>query len=85
MHEALDTPGLFADPQLRSRGHYIEILHSIFPTTTVESTRLALSRSAARRPERALSLGRDNRAVLEQILGYPAERIEQLLESGSLG
>jgi crotonobetainyl-CoA:carnitine CoA-transferase CaiB-like acyl-CoA transferase len=85
VHEALDTPRLFADPQLQARGHYVEIGHSIFPTTTVESSRLCLSRSPARRPEQALSLGRDNRLVLEELLGYAPERVEQLLASGALG
>jgi benzylsuccinate CoA-transferase BbsF subunit len=81
VHAALKTPELFLDPQLRLRGHFIEIAHDIFPTTTVESSRLLLSRSAARIPERALSMGRDNRAVLESILGYPPVRVAALLAS----
>ena len=60
---------------------FVEIGHDIFPTTTVESSRLVLSRSAPRVPERALSMGRDNRLVLETILGYSAERIDTLLDS----
>lgn len=81
VHEALKTPDLFEDPQLQLRGHFVETAHDIFATTTVESTRLLLSRSAPRVPERALSIGRDNRLVLETILGYPEERIDSLLES----
>ena len=81
VHEALQTPALFEDPQLQLRGHFVEIGHDIFPTTTVESSRLVLSRSAPRVPERALSMGRDNRLVLETILGYSAERIDTLLDS----
>jgi crotonobetainyl-CoA:carnitine CoA-transferase CaiB-like acyl-CoA transferase len=81
VHEALQTPALFEDPQLQLRGHFVEIAHDIFPTTTVESTRLVLSRSKPRVPERALSIGRDNRLVLETLLDYPAERIDALLDS----
>jgi crotonobetainyl-CoA:carnitine CoA-transferase CaiB-like acyl-CoA transferase len=81
VHAAQKTPELFLDPQLRLRGHFIEIAHDIFPTTTIESTRLSLSRSAARIPERALSMGRDNRLVLESILGYAPERVAELLAS----
>ena len=83
-HAALDMPGLSDCPQLRSRGHFIEIEHDIFPTTTVESSRLHLSRSSARQPERALGFGRDNRRVLEELLGYDAERIAGLAERGVL-
>jgi crotonobetainyl-CoA:carnitine CoA-transferase CaiB-like acyl-CoA transferase len=83
-HVALDTPGLSSDPQLRHRGHFIEIASDIFQSTTVESSRLRLSRTPARRPERALSMGRDNRYVLETILGYPPERIAELAARGVL-
>jgi len=83
-HAALDTPGLFADPQLRHRGHFIEIAHDIYPSTTIESSRLRLSRAPARTPERALTLGRDNRMVLEDLLGYTPERIADLEARGVL-
>ena len=83
-HVAHDMPGLFADPQLRARGHFIEIAHDIYPSTTIESSRLRLSRTPARTPERALSLGRDNGYVLEAILGYSSERIADLEAAGAL-
>jgi crotonobetainyl-CoA:carnitine CoA-transferase CaiB-like acyl-CoA transferase len=83
-HAALDTPGLFSDPQLCHRGHFVTIAHPVHTSTTIESSRLQLSRSAARRPERALTLGRDNRMVLEDLLGYPPDRIADLEERGTL-
>lgn len=84
-HEALDTPGLHACEQLHARGHFVEIAHDIFPSTTVESSRLRLSGAEARRPERALSIGRDTRHVLEAVLGYAPEKIAALEQSGALG
>jgi crotonobetainyl-CoA:carnitine CoA-transferase CaiB-like acyl-CoA transferase len=84
VHVVLDTPGLFACPQLRHREPYLEIEHAIYQTTSVESSRLRFSRSRARVPQRALHLGRDNRQVLESILGYSAERIDELEHSGVL-
>jgi crotonobetainyl-CoA:carnitine CoA-transferase CaiB-like acyl-CoA transferase len=84
-HVAHDMPGLFADPQLQGRGHFIEIAHDIYPSTTIESSRIRLSRTPARTPERALSLGRDNRYVLESLLGYSAERIADLEAGGAIG
>jgi crotonobetainyl-CoA:carnitine CoA-transferase CaiB-like acyl-CoA transferase len=83
-HAALDMPGLYADPQLRGRGHFIEIAHEIYPRTTIESSRLRLSRTPARTPARALSLGRDNHYVLETLLGYSRQRIADLEASGTL-
>jgi crotonobetainyl-CoA:carnitine CoA-transferase CaiB-like acyl-CoA transferase len=83
-HTALDTPGLFSDEQLQHRGHYHEIGHDIYQTTTIESTRLKLSRNSPKVPENALSFGRDNRYVLEEILGYSPERIAQLAAWGIL-
>jgi crotonobetainyl-CoA:carnitine CoA-transferase CaiB-like acyl-CoA transferase len=83
-HRVLDTVDLYACPQLQHRGHYIDIACDLYQTTTVESSRLLLSESEARRPERSVSFGRDNRYVLETILGYSAERIAGLAEAGVL-
>jgi benzylsuccinate CoA-transferase BbsF subunit len=83
-HEALDTFGLHACPQLQHRGHFVEIGHEIYQTSTIESSRLRLSHALARVPERALHFGRDNRYVLETLLGYAPERIAALAEEGVL-
>ena len=83
-HAALDTPGLHADAQLRHREHFVEIEHEIYGSTTIESSRLRMSESRARRPERAVTFGRDNRYVLETLLGYSPERIAGLAERGVL-
>jgi benzylsuccinate CoA-transferase BbsF subunit len=83
-HAVLDTPALYADPQLEHRGHYIEIEHEMYQTSTVESSRLLLSRTPARRPERALTVGRDNGFVLRELLGYSGEKIDALRRSGAL-
>jgi crotonobetainyl-CoA:carnitine CoA-transferase CaiB-like acyl-CoA transferase len=69
---------------MQHRGHYIEIACDLYQSTTVESSRLCLSESEARRPERALSFGRDNRYVLETLLGYSPERIAGLAQAGVL-
>ncbi len=82
--ERLRQGSFVADPQLQHRGHFIEIAHDLYPTTTIESSRLLLSRTPAREPERALSLGRDNRSVLETLLGYSPGRVADLVERGVL-
>jgi len=83
-HAVLDTLAVAADPQLRHRGHFIQIAHPIYQTTTVESSRLHLSRTPAKIPTEALSLGRDNREVLASVLGYGPEQIERLEADGVL-
>jgi crotonobetainyl-CoA:carnitine CoA-transferase CaiB-like acyl-CoA transferase len=83
-HAVLDTAGLARCPQLAHREHFIEIGCDIYQTTAVESSRLRLSASPARRPERALCFGRDNRYVLETLLGRSAEEIAGLAASGVL-
>ena len=84
-HRTLDTPELHADEQLQSRGHYRQVTHEIYQTHTIESSRLRLSRSPEKEAEAALSFGRDNRFVLESILGYSNDRIDALIEAGVLG
>jgi crotonobetainyl-CoA:carnitine CoA-transferase CaiB-like acyl-CoA transferase len=83
-HAVLDTTGLAACPQLAHREHFLEIGCEIYQSTAIESSRLRLSRSVPRRPERALSFGRDNRYVLETILGRSPEQIAALAEAGVL-
>jgi crotonobetainyl-CoA:carnitine CoA-transferase CaiB-like acyl-CoA transferase len=83
-HAVLDMPGVAECPQLKHRGHFVEIPHEIFGTTTIESSRLCFSRARARVPESSLDFGRDNRTVLESILGYSPERIADLEARGVL-
>lgn len=83
-HEVLDTPGLAECEQLAHREHWLEIACEIYQTTTVESSRLQFSKCAAKRPERTLTFGRDNRVVLEQLLGKSPEEIARLAEAGVL-
>jgi crotonobetainyl-CoA:carnitine CoA-transferase CaiB-like acyl-CoA transferase len=79
-HPVLDTQDLYECPQLQGRDHFLEVEHDIYPTTTVEGSRLKYSRSQTKRPNRALNFGRDNREVLESILGYSPEEIAGLAE-----
>jgi crotonobetainyl-CoA:carnitine CoA-transferase CaiB-like acyl-CoA transferase len=82
-HRVLDSPGLVADPQLRARGHFVE-LESDGVHTTVEATRSQLSRTPASVAGGPPTLGRDNHTVLEELLGYDGERIVELVIAGVL-
>jgi crotonobetainyl-CoA:carnitine CoA-transferase CaiB-like acyl-CoA transferase len=83
-HAVLDTPALLADAQLAHREHFVEIEHHVYPSSAIESSRVRLSRSSPLRPRRSIEYGRDNRAVLEGILGYSPQRIASLVDCGAL-
>jgi crotonobetainyl-CoA:carnitine CoA-transferase CaiB-like acyl-CoA transferase len=83
-HAVLDMPGLYADPQLRHRGHYVAIQHPTLGSVATESARFRLSRTPARVPPRAVTFGCDNRHVLGELLGFTPEQIAALEKSGAL-
>ncbi|HKC51977.1 MAG TPA: CoA transferase [Myxococcota bacterium] len=83
-HAVLDMPGLYADPQLRHRGHWVAIPHPTLGSVTTEAPRFRLSRTPARVPARAVSFGCDNRHVLGELLGFTQEQIAALQASGAL-
>ena len=83
-HAVLDMPGLYADPQLRHRGHFLAIPHPTLGSVAIESARFRLSRTPARIPPRAVGFGCDNRQVLGDLLGFSPEQIAALEKAGAL-
>jgi len=83
-HRLLDTHELALDPQLVSRGFCQRVTHPQFGATTIEASRFHLSAAPAIVPAAAVSYGSHNSVVLRDILGYSAERIEQLTLQGAL-
>lgn len=75
---------LVDDPQLGHRGHLVTVAHPAHGAAPVEGARLRFSRSRARLPDRAPTLGADNDRVLREILGYEDERITALVLDGAL-
>ncbi len=81
---AQTSTDLYADPQLQHRGHFVEVAHPVHGTVTVESSHFILSRTPARVERPAPTFGQHNQHILEQILGYNAERIAALAAAGAL-
>jgi len=79
-----DSRDLLADPQLAERGHFVRLTHPTRGTTMVEGSRFRLSRTPARMPSTAPTLGRDTQHVLRTLLGYSEERIAELGAAGAL-
>jgi crotonobetainyl-CoA:carnitine CoA-transferase CaiB-like acyl-CoA transferase len=84
-HDVQSSRECFADPQLRHRGHFVELPHPVYGTTVVEGPRFGLSRTPGEVTRAAPSLGRDNERVLTEILGYDEERITALVVAGVMG
>ena len=80
----LDSAALCADPQLRHRGHFLQIPHDQLGTTTIEGPRFRLSLTPARVPEASPTYGRDTARVLGELLGYDDGRITELVVAGVL-
>jgi crotonobetainyl-CoA:carnitine CoA-transferase CaiB-like acyl-CoA transferase len=79
-----DSRHVCEDAQLASRGYLREIEHPALGKTVVEGPRFLLSRTPARIPRHAPTIGGDSQYVLESILGYDEQRITELAASGAL-
>ena len=80
-HVVQNSAECVADPQLRHRGHFQSVAHPSLGQVVVEGTRFALSRTPARVTRAAPELGEHNAYVLQDILGYDAERIADVFAS----
>jgi crotonobetainyl-CoA:carnitine CoA-transferase CaiB-like acyl-CoA transferase len=84
-HLVQSSRDCFEDPQLRHRGHFVELEHPVYGTTIVEGPRVALSRTPGEATRAAPTLGRDNDYVLRTILGYDEARVTDLVVAGVMG
>ena len=83
-HAVQSSADLSADPQLAARGHFLPVTHPTAGASWIESSRIRLSRTPARVPSVAPSLGGDNELVLRELLGYDDERIGALAAAEAL-
>ena len=83
-HAVQTSHDLVRDPQLAHRRHFVPVEHPMGGTSFVESSRFVLSRTPATPPEAAPSYGRDNDAVLRDLLGYDDDAITALVAEGAL-
>ncbi|MDO8432084.1 MAG: CoA transferase [Candidatus Binatus sp.] len=79
-----DSRAVCEDEQLASRGYLIEIEHPALGKTVIEGPRFLLSRTPAKVPAPAPTIGGDNQYVLQSILGYDEDRITELVAAGAL-
>ncbi|MGE0384168.1 MAG: CaiB/BaiF CoA transferase family protein [Gammaproteobacteria bacterium] len=83
-HNLASSADMVADPQLQHRRHFVELPHELMGRTTVENARYRLSWTPAVQARPAPHFGRDNRWVLQTLLGYDDARIQALADAGVL-
>jgi benzylsuccinate CoA-transferase BbsF subunit len=70
------------DPQLKSRGFFIQLHHPVLGNTNSDGTPIRLSRTPARYRRPAPLLGQHNRYVYKDLLGLSEEQLRQYIEKG---
>lgn len=75
---------LFADPQLRHRGHFVWLEHPEIGVHATDGNAFTLSATPANYKRPAPLLGQHTRQVCRELLGLSDERIDELYETGVL-
>ena len=75
---------LFADPHFRERGMLLEVDDPEVGPSTFARTPVHLSAAPEVCREPAPNLGQHTRWVLEELLGYPPERVDELVAEGAV-
>ena len=80
-HVVQNSAECCADPQLQHRNHFVIVAHPSVGDIVIEGTRFRLSRTPAPPTRCSPELGEHNAYVLEEILGYDADRIGDVYAS----
>ena len=80
----LDQQGLFADPQLTHRGHFVPVVHADWGEYPSElfGARLSETPPVVQRP--APCIAQHNEYVVREILGYSEEEFDRLVADGAV-
>ena len=81
---ALDQEGLYADPQLAHRGHFVPVVHGDWGDFQAESfgVRPAETPPVVQRPSPLIA--EHNEYVIREILGHSAEEFDGLVAEGAV-
>ena len=83
-HRLVSIEEFAADPQIRARGHIVTMEHSRSGISAIEASPFTMQRTPAQYVRPAPYFGRDNVAVLRDVLGMDDASIQALQESGVL-
>lgn len=77
-----NSKNLFEDPQLKHRGHFQWLEHSVIGLLPYHDQAFKLSKTPSQTTKSAPCLGQDNEYVYKEILGYSDDEISDLLAEG---
>jgi crotonobetainyl-CoA:carnitine CoA-transferase CaiB-like acyl-CoA transferase len=83
-HRVSGSADLIGDPQLVSRGHFVEVVHPELGSVPVESSRMRFSETPAVISRPGPTLGQDNDYVLRELLGMDDDGVTALIVAGAL-
>ncbi|MGA2410492.1 MAG: CoA transferase [Candidatus Binataceae bacterium] len=75
---------MYTDAQVIHRRQIVEVPHPVTGKTWIENSRFKLSRTPATVERAAPTVGQHTQYVLEEVLGYGEDRINQLAVEGAL-
>jgi crotonobetainyl-CoA:carnitine CoA-transferase CaiB-like acyl-CoA transferase len=84
VHRVSTSVDVFADPQLKARGHIIYLDHPRLGPTPIETSRMRFSRTPATAASPAPEIGQHNDHVLRELLGLSDEEITELVMDEAL-
>jgi len=84
-HAVQHSAQVCADPQLRHRGYVQEVEHPRHGTVLVEGSQVRWSRTQPGPAFGGPPVGQHTQYVLEELLGYDADRIAELVIGGAMG
>ena len=75
---------LFADPQIRHRGYFVDLEHPVMGTVPYNGMQAIMSKTPAWLRKASPTIGEDSFFVLEEILGYSPDRTGELVAAGAV-
>ncbi|MDZ4278967.1 MAG: CoA transferase [Dehalococcoidia bacterium] len=81
---AHDQRGLFDDPQLEHRKHFVPMVHGDWGEFPAEQFGVRLSETPPRIQRPSPLIGEHNEYVMRELLGYSAEEFDRLVAEGAI-
>ncbi len=79
-----DQSDLFTDPQIRYRGYFVDLEHSVMGQVPYNGMQATMSKTPGRLRKASPTIGEDSFYVLEEILGYSPDRAGELIAAGAV-
>jgi len=75
---------LYLDPQIVHRGYFVDLPHTVMGAVPYNGMQAVMSRTPGWLRKASPCIGEDSLQVLEDILGYPSDRVGELIAEGAV-